>query len=311
MSIRTSAEVGPRASILVPVYRSEETLRAFLEALERQTVQDFETIAVDSSPGDACMRILASFPRVRAIRSAGRLWPHQARTRGVAESRAPWLVFTDPDVVPAPDWLERMLATAEAGDPVVGALGCVGDRWLDRSVHLCKFSKWLPGRPATEVDMGPTANVAVARADFETVEGFGSERLLGDVELSRRLRGLGRTLRFASRAVVDHHHTHSLGSFLKERFVRGIDAGRYRSAHESGARQWALLVASFLPVRWVSNLVHCARHAAEAGWMTSYVLGFPVVALGFAGSILGEALGLVLGPAREAGETATAGCAAP
>lgn len=300
MSIRTNAEGGPRASILVPVYRSEETLRAFLEALERQTVQDFETIAVDSSPGDACMRILARFPRVRAIRSAGRLWPHQARTRGVAESRAPWLVFTDPDVVPAPDWLERMLATAEAGDPVVGALGCVGDRWLDRAVHLCKFSKWLPGRPASEVDMGPTANVAVARADFETVEGFGSERLLGDVELSRRLRGLGRTLRFASGAVVDHHHTHTFGSFLKERFVRGIDAGRYRSAHETGARHWAVLIGSLLmPVRCASNLVHCARHAAEAGWMRSYVLGFPVVALGFAGSVLGEAVGLVMGPAPE------------
>lgn len=308
--MRTRAEAGPRVTIVVPVYRSEETLRAFLEALGRQTVQDFEVIAVDSSPGDACMRILASFPQVRAIRSAGRLWPHQARTRGVAESRAPWLVFTDPDVVPAPDWLARMLEVATAGDPVVGALGCVGDRWLDRAIHLCKFSKWLPGRVATEVDMGPTANVGVARADFDAVEGFGSERLLGDVELSRRLRALGRTLRFVPGAAVDHHHTHTLGSFLKERFVRGIDAGRYRAAQETGPRYWVLLAASLLPVRWVSNLAHCARHATQAGWMTSYALGFPIVALGFAGSVLGEAVGLALGPTQEP-DAATAGCAAP
>jgi GT2 family glycosyltransferase len=281
-----------RAAIVVPVYCSEETLGAFLAALERQTVQDFETVAVDSSPGEACWEILARCPRVRARRSADRLWPQQARTRGVAETGAPWLVFTDPDVVPAPDWLERLLAAAQSGDPAVGSIGCAGDRWLDRGIHLCKFSKWLPGRTAAEVDMGPTANLCLSHEDFRTIGGFGPERLLGDVELSRRLRALGRRLRFAPGATVEHRHTHTLGSFLGERFWRGIEAGRFRGGLASTPWLWKLSLACTFPLRWLTNLAHCARHAAEAGRLADYVVCFPVLALGFGASVLGESAGL-------------------
>jgi GT2 family glycosyltransferase len=288
-----------RTAVVVPVYCSEETLGAFLAALERQTVQDFETVLVDSSPGETCWDILAGFPRVRALRSPVRLWPQQARTRGVPETTAPWLVFTDPDVVPVPEWLERLLAAARsgepAGEPVAGAIGCAGDRWLDRGIHLCKFSKWLPGRTAAAVDMAPTANLCVSRADFDAVGGFGPERLLGDVELSRRLRALGRRLRFAPGATVAHRHTHTPGSFLKERFVRGIEAGRFRAGLAATPRGWKILLAAAFPLRWLTNLAHCARHAAEAGLLADYVLCFPVCALGFGASVLGESVGLARG----------------
>lgn len=307
MSFPPTTESGFRVVVVVPVFHSEKTLRAFLEALQRQTVQGFETVAVDSSPGEACIEILADFPGVQAIHSPVRLWPHQARTRGVEESRAPVLVFTDPDVVPAADWLERLLETAASGDPVVGALECAGDRWLDRGVHLCKFSKWLPGREADEVDMGPTANLCVARADFEAVGGFGPERLLGDVELSRRLRALGRRLRFAPRAVVEHRHTHTPGTFLGERFWRGIEAGSYRAAIATTASwrwAWKLLLAGAFPLRWLTNLAHCARHALEAGRLSDYLVCFPIVALGFGASVLGESIGIARRLAASRGELA-------
>lgn len=302
MILFPTKESGLRAAVVVPAFHSEKTLRAFLEALQLQTIQGFETVVVDSSAGDACMEILAEFPSVHAIHSPVRLWPHQARTRGVEESRAPVLVFTDPDVVPAADWLERLLETAASGDPVVGALECAGDRWLDRGVHLCKFSKWLPGRAADEVDMGPTANLCVARADFEAVGGFGPERLLGDVELSRRLRALGRRLRFAPRAVVEHRHTHTLGSFLGERFWRGIEAGSFRAAIATTPWAWKLLLAGAFPLRWLTNLAHCARHALEAGRLAGYLVCFPIVALGFGASVLGESVGIVRRLAASGGE---------
>jgi hypothetical protein len=93
--------------------------------------------------------------------------------------------------------------------------------------------------------------------------------------------------------VVEHRHTHTLGSFLGERFGRGIEAGSFRAAIATTPTSWKLLLAATFPLRWLTNLAHCARHALEAGRLSDYVLCFPVVALGFGASVLGESIGIV------------------
>ena len=102
---------SPDVSVVVAVYLSETTLDGFLDALARQTFRDFETILVDSGPTEACARIVAhrDEPLVY-VRSAGRLFPQAARNVGAERSRGRLLVFTDPDVYAAPDWLERLVA---------------------------------------------------------------------------------------------------------------------------------------------------------------------------------------------------------
>ena len=298
---------APAVSVVVPVYLSEETLAGFLDALDAQTFRDFEAILVDSGPTDACARVVALRAEPPAYaRSAGRLYPHQARSEGVVRSRGRLLVFTDPDVYAAPDWLERLVAAhRETGDVVVGALACHGERWLDRGIHLCKFSKWLPGGGRRPVDMSPTANMLIARPLFEEMGGFcdDGEIVAGDTTLSRDLLRAGRTLLFEPRAVVEHHHLDRLGPFLGERWRRGVAYGRLRGLwmrHRRG-RLLGLLIASVLPLRILSNLAHCARHAARAGQLGTFLATFPVVLLGFGASILGEAKGYagsLPGPSR-------------
>jgi GT2 family glycosyltransferase len=247
---------------------------------------------VDSSPDPACLEVARGFPWARLDRSAERLLPQAARNRGAHRSRGSLLVFTDPDVYAAPDWLERLvIAHRETGHPVVGALACHGRRALDRAIHLCKFSKWLPGGVPRPVDMSPSANMLMPRDLFTAVGGFPEEAMQGDALLSWRLRERDATLWFEPAAIVEHHHLESPGSYLRERYRRGRELAALRLAWAGGSRSYALqrLLVTALGLRLVSNLGLVARHAARAGQLRSFCLLAPFVAAGFAANLAGEA----------------------
>ena len=282
----------PLVSVILPAYDSHATLAGCLAALERQTFRGFEVLVIDSGPDPTSERLAAErFPWVRFERSARRLFPHAGRNRGVALARGELLVFTDPDIYAPPEWLERLVAAhQETGEPVVGALDCHGSRRLDRAIHLCKFSKWLPGGPPRPVDMGPTANLLVARRHFEEAGGMPGEDFQGDVVLSRRLQEAGRTLWFEPRAAVAHHHLQDFRGLLAERFGRGREFGLLRCSW-LGERRGAIalyLLASVLPVRLARILGLVALHAARAGWTGRYLAALPVVAAGHAATLAGE-----------------------
>ncbi len=285
----------PLVSIVVPLYRSEATVRGFLDALARQTFRDFEVILVDSSPGAGAEPLVSAhgLPAL-LVRSSWRLLPQAARMEGVARARGELLLFTDPDCYAAPDWVERLVtAHRQTGHAVVGALACHGRGWLDTAVHLCKFSKWLPAGPPRPVDMAPTAGFLCPRALFEAAGGFSGDMLMADATLSRALRARGATLWLEPRAVLEHHHVHRLGTFLEERWSRGVRFGRMKGAwlEEEGRPGRSLVAAAALPLRIVSNLAHAARHALRARMAGTYLLTFPVIAAGFAASVAGESVG--------------------
>jgi GT2 family glycosyltransferase len=284
----------PRVAVVVPLYRSAATLPSCLTALAAQTFRDFSVQLVDSSPDESSAAIAAAFPAFVYWHSPSRMWPQEAGQAGVARSSSELLVFSDPDCYAAPDWLERLVRAHDqaGGEPVVGALACHGRRWLDRGLHLAKFSKWLPGRRARSVDMGPTANLLCSRELYASAGGFTGDMLLGDATFSWILIRAGHELRFASDAVVEHHHLDTLGDFLRERWRRGRLYGALRNDWTGGGRWRALafFAASALPVRLASNVGHTFRHAIQAGAAIDALLTAPVILLGHAASIAGEAI---------------------
>lgn len=282
----------PRVSVILPAYRSQRTVAGCLEALRRQTYQDFEVVLVDSSPDDETARLVSGdFPEVIFEHSSRRLLPHAARNRGVELARGDLLVFSDPDIYAPPEWLGELVASHDAtGAVVVGALECHGERWLDRGIHLCKFSKWLPGGPAREVDMGPTANLLVHRETFQRIAGFDGDHLLSDVTFSWQARRMA-CLRFEPRAVVEHHHVSGPAAFLHERWSRGRLFGELRTRwHDHGRlRSLLFLGVSVFPVRLARIAVLTARHARRAdGWGPSLWTTLPIWLAGHLASLLGE-----------------------
>lgn len=299
-----------RVSVIVPAYQSHRTIAACLEALGRQEYRDFELLVIDSSPDDrtaSAVRGVAPglLPRLRFVRSRRRLLPHAARNLGVARTGGELLVFIDPDVYPRPDWLGALVAAHDAGGgPVVGSLACHGDRWLDRGIHLCKFSKWLPSGEPRPVDMSPTANMLIERDRFEASGGFDGDLMLGDALLSWRLLRAGAVLRFEPRAEVAHHHLSTLRGFLRERYGRGVLFGELRDSWTGLSRRRSLLylAASLLPVRLARIGYLVAGHCRAAGETRTLLATLPVVLLGHAASLLGESraylarLGRLRGP---------------
>ncbi len=283
----------PTVSVVIPVYRSQRTLRNCLQSLGRQSFRSFEVVIVDSSPDATCGEIVSDFPRVRCRRAGRRLYPQEARNLGAAAARGQLLVFTDPDVYPEPDWLERLVgAYRRTGHVVVGVLACHGQEWLDLGIHLCKFSKWLPGGAERSVDMSPTAGMLLPRSLFASVGGFPEDWFQGDTNLSWELTRRGHVLWLEPGAVAWHHHLSDLRSFLRERYERGREFGALRMAWRGGSRRDHLvfLVVSVLPIRLLRNLALAGGHAWRAGRSGEYLRTLPIVAAGFAATLAGESI---------------------
>ncbi len=294
----------PELSVVIPAYRSTATLGGCLTALRGQDHPSFEVVVVDSSPDDASTRMVQEgFPEVRFEHSTRRLLPHEARNRAVDLAGGQLLVFTDPDIYPHPGWLTALVtAHARHGGLVSGALTCHGGRWLDVGIHLCKFSKWLPGGSVRPVDMGPTAALLCPRRVYDELGGFRGDHFLGDALFSWEARRRGHTVWLVPGAVAEHHHVEGFLGFLRERLTRGVLFGSLRMEWErfGRARALALILGSILPLRLASNLAHCARHSLRGHRFGDFLITLPVVTAGFQASLLGEAWGCARSLARRA-----------
>jgi glycosyltransferase involved in cell wall biosynthesis len=286
-----SPSAEPRVSVIVPAYRSDATVAACLEGIREQTFEDFETIVVNSSTDDRTAEVVAgTFPRVRLEQSQQRLLPHDARNRGVELARGSLLVFTDPDCVPARDWLEQLvLAHERRHDVVVGAMALTGTSAYELTVHLCKFAHWLPGGPEGPRAIAPTANVLYTREAWNAIGAFRSGSFSSDTLHSWRATAVGYAPWFEPRAIVAHVHPGNLRSFLRERRVRGEDFARVRFAEQGHGGAWAAAHLAALPAIPILELGRIGRSAARARWTRTFVKTLPLQLAANAAWALGEA----------------------
>jgi glycosyltransferase involved in cell wall biosynthesis len=279
-------------SVIIPSYESHATVRATLESLRRQTFCDFETILVDSGQSDAVARIAADFPEVRYHRATQRCLPHEARNVGVALTRSDLIVFTDPDIIAASDWIEKLLQRYRAcsQQPVAGAVACVQKNWLSLGIHVAKFDLWLPGGKPRTVPLAATVNFLCPRHLLEQVDGFDGREMIGDAILSWELKRRGCVLHFAPDAIVYHDHRSSFADLLRERFVRGADFARLRMESESWnlARTFAIFLATIFPLRLVKLLARVFTGCLRAGQTFDFIRTLPIVAAGHASWLGGE-----------------------
>ena len=245
---------GPRVSVIIPAYNSHETIAGTLEALRQQTFSDFEVIVIDSGPSNRSQEIVEeNYPEVRFFRITSQLPAQAARDYGSYYARGDLLIFTDPDIYPAANWLERMVdAHARFGNVIVGAIDCFGSTWLDVGIHLCKFYICLPG--VTSIEVSPSGNMLCSRSLFRAIGGFDTYETQGDVSLSWRLLDDGYSLHFVPDAIVYHHHTMTWPMFLKERYVRGKAYAALRTDREmwDDAQVFSYGLITVIPIRLTS-----------------------------------------------------------
>ena len=191
-----------------------------MDALQRQSFTDFETIVWDNASSDGAVEALVMGPRVHIVRCPDNLGFAAANNRAAALSQAPLIVTLNPDAFPEPDWLETLVAaahrhdaecvaslqlTAEDPDILDGAgdmMSVIGVAW--RGGYLGPRA----AQPAEPVEVfAACAAAALYRRDaFEAAGGF-DERFFcyhEDVDLGFRLRLRGGRCVLEPRAIVRH-----------------------------------------------------------------------------------------------------------
>ena len=296
----------PIASVIIPLYHSSGTLEGCLEALAAQTESRFETVLVDSSGDDRARAIAARYNRTTYLRSERRLRPQAARNYGVRHAKGRLLIFTDPDIYPAPDWIETLIQRHEESPAILfGAIACHGRRWVDLGVHLVKFNICLPGGEPRPVPLGWSGNVLITREVFDRLGGWDTAHTQGDSSFSARARQAGCELRMEPSAVVFHDHEGvSLRGLFRERYARGREFARMEAAGKlgpaSGGGAWARV--AIMPLRLLGGLRRVGWAAAGAGVLGDFVRTFPVVLLGVTGWYAGLAAEAMRG-SRERSKT--------
>ena len=105
----------PVVTVIVVVHNAGAHLTRCLAALRAQTVTAFEAIVCDNASTDGAFEAAHSTvtdPRLRFAAFDTNLGFAAANNRAAAMARGAWLALLNPDAIPAPDWLEHLLAAA-------------------------------------------------------------------------------------------------------------------------------------------------------------------------------------------------------
>jgi GT2 family glycosyltransferase len=298
----------PSVTLVVPTYRRPMALRRALSGLARQADPgvSWELVVVDNDdpPGaePVVRAVESSFPvRVRLVRELRR-GASCARNRGIAEATGTVVAFMDDDVVPEPDWLQRLLTPLLAG-----RCNAVGGRvvldpstrrppWFDNTWMTRCLAEFAPAQHEQDVEAGDYILTASAAFEAELLRATGGlDEVLGprpglpmvndDVRLCRRFVDLGGTIRYVPDAVVVHELP---ASRLRRRYLlrRFYAQGRsdwllerelLSSTRTGGlAAAWVSLT-SLVPFHWraltgrgesgIGQRLYALRALCELGWV--------------------------------------------
>lgn len=211
-------------SLIVPTYHRNEQLRECLEQLrpERQNLPPelYEVIVTDDGEITTAEALIQEcFPTFRWVKGPG-TGPPANRNHGARFAKGEWLIFTDDDCLPSPDFIGGYQAGIEPGTLAYeGKIICsetIRSPFYSSPVNLTGGCFW-------------TSNIMVHRPLFAELQGFdegfvstGNE----DTDFRERIKHLGHKMKFVPEALVDHP---------PRRSRIGQAAGRM---HESEIRMW-------------------------------------------------------------------------
>nr|WP_307624319.1 glycosyltransferase [Streptomyces sp. V3I7] len=189
---------APRYAVVIPTLGRPSLgvcLRALADARGPKPVRVVlvdDGVRADAAPSSLSAKVPAELRAVTTVVPGGGRGPAAARNAGWrAAGEVPWMVFLDDDVVPGPDWGERLAGDLAAASSRTGGVTArisvplPADRrptdWERNTSALAK-ARWI------------TADMAYRRAALEAVGGF-DERFQRafreDADLALRVRAAG------------------------------------------------------------------------------------------------------------------------
>jgi GT2 family glycosyltransferase len=195
----------PAVTVCVSTFQRADRLARLLEALAGQGVPGLEVVVYDDASTDGTAALLTRWQQsdrldLTVLRGAANRGPAYGRNAAWRAARAPLVLFTDDDCVPAEGWAREHVAAAGPGRVTVGRT--VPNP--EQAANDGPFSRSLRMEDATRFE---TANVAYPRELLEELGGFDESfsRAAGeDTDLGFRALAAGAQAAFVPTALVHH-----------------------------------------------------------------------------------------------------------
>jgi len=264
-----------RVDVVIVNYNAGDYLKACVAGLQAQVMTDYRALIIDNASEDGSIEALGPLDdRFTIIPNSENTGFAVACNQGAALGQAPWLAMLNPDAVPAPDWLETILACAEkTGAAAIGStqistenpdtLDGAGDVYSPFGVAWRgAFGAPIASAPPTGTCFGPCAAAALYRRNvFDRLGGFDENFFcyMEDVDLAFRFRLAGEFAVQCREAVVHH-----IGSAIAGR------ASSFVIYHGTRNRIWTfvknappIMFWALLPVHLLVNLAFLLRSLAH------------------------------------------------
>lgn len=194
----------PLFSVVIPTRHRNDLLAQCLDCLkpgiQTLSADQYEVIVTDDGSNSTAEELIQHhYPWVKWVPGAGK-GPAANRNNGARYARGKWLVFTDDDCIPDPQWLSAYVEAIRIYP---------GYKVLEGRVYVDRPRQSLAEKSPINETGGYlwSCNLAINIKLFESLEGF-DERFpyaaMEDVALRTRLLSLGHQPLFCERASVCH-----------------------------------------------------------------------------------------------------------
>ncbi len=195
-------------SIIIRAFNEERHIGRLLSGIMQQTLQDFETILVDSGSTDATTSIASRYP-VKIVHLKPQEFTFgRSLNLGISQAAGQYLVFASAHVYPVyPDWLEKLLNPfSDAGVGLVYGKQRGNTETLFSEQQI--FAQWFPDQPLPRQShpFCNNANAAVRRILWQEHAYDETLPALEDLEWAHWAMGKGYLIAYSPEAEIVHVH---------------------------------------------------------------------------------------------------------
>ena len=217
------------ASVIIPSYNHKRYVCDLLDSLIGQiTTAKYEIIVIDSGTDGTTSLIRSKYPAVRVLNSSARLYPGEARDKGIQASHYEILLLTDCDCIVSPKWIDTMEKGILSGSGIV-----VGPVMNGTPVNIIGTTEYLLNcfdswnhRSNKKIGPAATLNVCLTRSIYNKYGPFDSCITGEDSRFFRRAQKNGETIYWYSNARVWHRNRTNLCEFMQNQYNSGLGAAR-------------------------------------------------------------------------------------
>lgn len=220
------------ASIIVPAYNRGFILSHCIDKLLNQSAKEYEIIVIDDGSTDSTESKMRKIKdsKLRYIRNKNRQGPTCARNRGIRKSRGEIIIFVDSDVLVERNFVRDHVNLQNRKDKLI-VQGLV--RHIRKIEDYGKFNFLIDGLCLAGLI---TQNVSVKKKYLLEVgmfdESFGDTMGYMDVEIGRRLKGIGLKTLYAWRSCLAWHFDgyetdRKIESIISKSYQRGKNAVKF------------------------------------------------------------------------------------